>query len=433
MPTAAAAIAPATLAPTSEERALVRALAARKHAIGSLPDQQVRQRAWRDLNGLRPCRPLVWITEIPWHELDAVEPAALRPRCRHPFLREVETALRRELFQWERFPGDMVVLPVLHCRRVGGPDGVYADYGLKPREITWPGAADVQYTPIIDGPEMLERIVRPRVWVDREETARRVRLLEEVVEGAIPVRERGLTTQWHTPWDMAVRWYGVERLMFDMLDRPELVAATCERLCRLTLEVLDEQERLGLLDVGEGAHRVGSGGYGCCDELPGADPGRPVTTRDQWGCGNAQIFSEVSARMHEEFSLRFERPVLARFGLTYYGCCEPLHRKIAMLRTIPNLRKISMSPRADLAVAAASVGRDFVLSYKPNPADLAGDACDDGFVRDHLRQALGRMQGSPCEIILKDLTTVRSDPARLQRWERTVMAVAAEAGAAAPA
>lgn len=286
MPTAAAATAPATLAPTSEERALVRALAERKHAIGSLPEQLARQRSWRDLNGLRPCRPLVWITEIPWHELEAVEPAALRPRCRHPFLREVETVLRRELFQWERFPGDIVVLPVLHCRRVGGPDGVYADYGLKPREITWPGAADVQYTPIIDGPEMLERIVRPRVWVDREETARRVRLLEEVVEGAIPVRERGLTTQWHTPWDMAVR-------------------------------------------------------------------------------------------MHEEFSLRFERPVLARFGLTYYGCCEPLHRKIAMLRSIPNLRKISMSPRADLAVAAASVGRDFVLSYKPNPADLAGDAFDD--------------------------------------------------------
>lgn len=43
------------------------------------------------------------------------------------------------------------------------------------------------------------------------------------------------------------------------------------------------------------------------------------------------------------------------------------------------------------------------------------------------------MQGSPCEIILKDLTTVRSDPARLQRWERTAMAVVAEAGAPAAA
>ena len=63
-----------------------------------------------------------------------------------------------------------------------------------------------------------------------------------------------------------------------------------------------------------------------------------------WGCSNAQIFSEVSPEMHWEFALEHDLRWLERWGLTYYGCCEPLDRKIDLLRRIPNLRKISVSP-----------------------------------------------------------------------------------------
>ncbi len=412
--------------PTREERLVLQELARRKRAIGLLPVQHERQRAWTDLNGLRQVRPLVWINEIPWSELEAADPAALQPRCRHPFLRQTELGLRRELYQWDHFPGDMIVDPFLVCRLVGGPDGSYADYGLKPKEIRKKGAHDVLFQPRIESLDDVQRIRQPRVWVDQEKTERRRKRLEDALEGTIPVVVCGLTTQWHTPWDYAVRWYGVERLMYDLIDRPELVAATCERVCQHTLAVLDEQERLGMLAVGNGNWRVGSGGLGCSDELPAGPLDRPATPRDQWGCGNAQIFSEVSAAMHEEFSLRFERPVIERFGLSYYGCCEPLHRKIPMLRSIRNLRKISMSPKADLRQAAATVGRDYVLSFKPNPAHVAGDAFDEAFVRSYLRQALRDMRGSPVEIIFKDITTVRSDPRRLPAWERIAMEVAAE-------
>ncbi len=416
----------ATSEPTREERRVLQELARRKREIGLLPVQQERQRAWTDLNGLRPVRPMVWINEIPWPELEAADPAALQARCRNPVLRAAETELRRELYQWDHFQADMIVDPFLVYRLVGGPDGSYADYGLKPKEIRKKGAHDVLFQPRIESLDDVQRIHQPRVWVDHEKTERRRKRLEEALEGAIPVVVRGLTTQWHTPWDYAVRWYGVERLMYDLIDRPELVAATCERVCQHTLAVLDEQERLGMLAVGNGNWRVGSGGLGCTDELPSGPLDRPATARDQWGCGNAQIFSEVSASMHEEFSLRFERPVIERFGLSYYGCCEPLHRKIPMLRSLKNLRKISMSPKANLRQAADTVGRDYVLSFKPNPAHVAGDAFDAPLVRAYLRQALKDLRGSPIEIIFKDITTIRSDPQRLHAWERIAMEVAME-------
>ena len=407
-----------------EDFAIIRGLARRKREIGELPCQAATLRRWADLNDRRMVRPQVLIFQIPWQEFETVDPDALRPRCADPWLREVEINLRQELYQWNHFAGDMVVDPFLVCRRVGGPSSVYADYGLQEQQISEAGAHDVLLRPIINSLADVEKICKPRVWVDDAETERRRQLLEEAVAGEIPVVVQGITTQWHTPWDMAVHWYGVERLMYDLIDNPDVVAAVCARMCAITGEVLDEQERLGLLDVGNGNYNVGSGGLGCTDELPATLTGRCATPRDQWGCGNAQIFSEVSEAMHEEFSLQFERPVIERFGLSYYGCCEQLHGKINMLRKIRNLRKISMSPRADLRTGAEAVGRDYVMSFKPNPAHLATDKFDEQLVRRYLAESLTAMRGCNVEIILKDISTARSDPQRLSRWAQLAMEIA---------
>ena len=69
----------------------------------------------------------------------------------------------------------------------------------------------------------------------------------------------------------------------------------------------------------------------------------------------AQMLSTVSPEMLEEFDLDLCRPLFERFGLVYYGCCEPLDRKMAQVRKIPNLRKISMSPWVDEEVGAAAI------------------------------------------------------------------------------
>ena len=406
---------------SANERETLRALGRRKREIGSLPVQGEKARLWRDLNSLRPTRPLVWINEIPWWEMEP-QASELRACGEDPFLASVETALRRELYQWDHFACDMVVEPVIFCRIVGGPDGAYADYGLEAKHIGQAGGLDVLFEPLIHSLDDVAKIHTPRVWFDAEETERRLNLLREIFEGVIEVRRQGIVHQWHTPWDVAVRWYGVERLLMDLCDRPELVSAVAERMCAATAEVLDRQQALGMLDVGSGNWRVGSGGMGFCDELPVAVEGRLVTPRDQWGCGNAQIFSEVSPDMHEEFSLRFERPVMERFGLTYYGCCEPLHRKLGMLGSIRNLRKISMSPKADLATTAETVGQRYVLSFKPNPAQMAPDTFRPEAVRAYLKESLAQMKGAGVEVILKDVTTIRSEPMRLDRWAAVAMA-----------
>ena len=97
-----------------------------------------------------------------------------------------------------------------------------------------------------------------------------------------------------------------------------------------------------------------------------------------------------------------------------------------ILRRVKNLRKISISPWADLEVAAREIGTDYVISFKPNPAYLAHDHWQPELVREYLRSSLERLRGCRVEVILKDISTIRGEPRRLAEWEKVARAVIAE-------
>ena len=75
------------------DRQILHELGRRKCEIGHLPIQQENFERWRRLNRLDPVRPMVWINEIPWHEMNV--DGVLDPRCEDPFLQIVEVELRR--------------------------------------------------------------------------------------------------------------------------------------------------------------------------------------------------------------------------------------------------------------------------------------------------------------------------------------------------
>ena len=177
-------------------------------------------------------------------------------------------------------------------------------------------------------------------------------------------------------------------------------------------------------------HRVQSDrlrGLGYTDELPRPDfDPTHVRAKDLWGHGAAQIFSDVSPRMRWELALQYELRWMTRFGLTYYGCCDPLHRKMRMLERIPNLRKVSMSPWINVDEAVAAVGNRYVFSYKPSPAVLAEDVWHVDKARHELETVLTKAKAHGCvvEVILKDISTVRYQPQRVWEWARMAVEVA---------
>jgi hypothetical protein len=238
------------------------------------------------------------------------------------------------------------------------------------------------------------------------------------------VRLEGKKQIWFAPWDELIRWWGVEDALRDLVDRPAMVETAIVRLVEAYLSELDQWETLGLLTPNADNTRGGSGGYGYTRALPtpeiGPELGAPPALL--WGSATAQIFGSVSARMHWEFGLKHELRWLERWGLTYYGCCEPLDQKAEILGRIPNLRKVSVSPWVNVSRAVAAFGGHYVLSRKPTPAFMAEDRWRPTAARADLRAFLDAAGDCPVEIIMKDVSTVRYQPQRLWEWEQLAMA-----------
>ncbi len=407
------------------EKDILRRLVADLAEIAALPVHREKALLWRRLNDLDSVRPMVWINEIPWHEMDV--DGELTLRCDHPWARDLESTLRRTIYQWRHMPGDMIVGDALECPLAlhSSDFGILEEVDVERTDAASDVVSRHYHIQIRDWPD-LEKIRMPAVTHHEAVTARWEAAMQEIAAGLMPVRRVGQTHIWFTPWDWLIRWWGVQEAMVDMIDRPDFVHAAVERMVDAWMTELDQFVELNALALDCNATRIGSGGYGYAGTLPGEpfDPAR-VGPHNMWGCSNAQIFSEVSPEMHWEFALKHDLRWLRRWGLTYYGCCEQLDGKIDLLRRIPNLRKISVSPwcRTDRAVAA--IGADYVMSRKPTPAIFAEDVWRPEKARADLREFLDRARGGHVELIMKDISTVRREPRRLWEWSRIAMDEAA--------
>lgn len=402
--------------------AIIHELACRVAEIASLPIQKEKMRLWRRLNALDAERPLVMIDQVCWNEMNYGDELVLR--CSDPECRSYEETLRRILFQWNHFPVDMVVESFIRV----------------PKAIHNPGfGVDVHENIVATDPENsvvahqflnqfrtmddLEKVCIPQITHDPAETDRRLAVAHELFDGALEVRPWG-ADPYLSLWDPISTWMGVENAMFALVDQPDLMHGLVGRMTEGYLSMLDQLEGQGLL-CGPQSLIHCTGAY--TDELPapGYNPEKP-RTKDMWMFGLAQMFSTISPGMFKEYEVDYASRICDRFGLVYYGCCDPLDKKMAQVRMIPNVRKVSMSPWVNIERGAAEIGRDFVFSRKPSPAMLAYSAFDPEMVHEDLlatRLACEKYH-CPLEYILKDISTVRYEPERLFNWAKIAMEVA---------
>jgi hypothetical protein len=400
---------------------VLRELAAQAADIAALPAQEEKRRLWRELNGLRPERPMVMIDQVCWNEMDIGD--ELRLCCEDAECRGYEETLRRTLYQWRHFPVDMVVEPFIRVPKAicNSSFGIQVHENIAVLDAT-NSVVGHYYLNQFERVEDLEKLQTPRISHDALETERRLEVAHELFDGLLEVRAEGLDP-YLSLWDPISTWMGVERVLYALVDQPELMHGLVGRMTDGYLAMLDQLEEQGLL-CGPQSLIHCTGAY--TDELPapGYDPARP-RTRDRWMFGLAQMFSTVSPRMFKEFEVEYASRICARFGLVYYGCCDPLDGKMAQVRQIPNVRKVSMSPWVDQERGAAAIGDDYVFSRKPSPAILAYDGFDPAAVRADLETTrdICARQGCPLELILKDISTVRYEPQRLFQWAEIAMEV----------
>ncbi len=408
------------LSPRDKE--ILRRLAGEVAEIASLDIHEEKARLWTKLNDLKSERPMVWINEICWNEMNVDNELTIE--AEHPWAKDQENLLRRTIYKWKHLPADMVVSDYIRCPLVihSTDFGIIEDVDIVKTDET----SDVvsrRFNIQIKEPEDLEKIQMPTVIHNEQATEYQYQAMCEVFKGIMPVTKVGQGHIWFTPWDYLIRWWGIEEAMMDMILRPDMVNAAVSKMVDAWMVELDQFQQMNLLSLDNTNERVGSGGYGYTRQLPG-DDFEPdyVLPHNMWGCSNAQIFSEVSPDMHWEFAIKHDMRWLERFGLTYYGCCEPLDKKVDLLRRIPNLRKISISPWCDIDRAIDEIGLDYVISQKPTPAVFAESQWQPGRARADIRRVLEKAEGQcHIEFIMKDISTVRYEPQRLWDWARIAM------------
>ena len=401
---------------TTMERNILRELAKRVVEVSHRQINADKYALWLKHNRLERTRPLIRVApEGAWCEL--VSDDSLR--CESDFGRKYERDLRQRIYRSEHLKDDTYISNAIWA------DSVFVNtgWGMEPKKIvtnTERGAFSYEHP--LKNPDDFAKMKMPRIHIDEQQSQRNVEALQDVLGDILKVKLA------RTVWDLGVdttlvdtlaSLRGNEQFMMDMYERPEWIHEVMSFMTNAIIELLNDLEKNVDLEIVDDATCDGLGGYYITDELPskGYD-GKRACLRDLWGSSMAQEFVGVSPEMHYEFGLQYQIRLLEKFGLNCYGCCEPLDRKIDHVKRIPNLRRVSISPWADVDISASQLQNKYIFSWKPAPFSLAEPEFNTEIVRADITKAVNAARRHNCifEMTLKDTHTVRNEPKRFEQW-----------------
>lgn len=400
-----------------QDKKILRDLAKQYAEVCAQPVQEERRALWRQHNSLKQTRPLLYVRAFAWHEMPQS-----KCLCGDPFARQYENFFRNHLF-WNELGDDSIFEPWVTVQATRKCQG-WGVSGERHFSDEPGGSFKVDYPikKLID----IDSLQIPWHAIDEEKTSEQVEWLSDAISDIITVNvDRGPAYRMWTGDISTDLGYlrGIEHFMLDMFDNPEGLHRLVGFMRDGILKVHEEAESAG--DWGLCAHQNQAMPY--AEELEDPKANANGVKRSQlWGYMAAQELTAVSPAMHDEFMLQYQLPILKQFGLVAYGCCEDLTNKIDILRQIPNLRRIALSPFANAARCAEQIGRDYVLNYRPSPVDMVSYGFDRNRIRSILKRDLEACRNCHVDITLKDVETVGNDPERVKKWVKIAREVIEE-------
>jgi hypothetical protein len=397
---------------SQKDRQTLRELALQVAELSAGSIQAEKRDLWYRHNALQATRPLIFCDpENGWNEIITRD----QLQCEGTLPRQWEYHLRREIFWGNCMGDDRVIEPYFDIGHIFDR----SDWGMEAIKVGGNDGGSYHWDAPLKNYENFYKLRFPKISIRKEATQDMVELAGETLGDLLPVR---LKSSWW--WTLGLTQdlvfiRGLEQMMYDMYDYPDELHRLMGFLRDAHLDMLDFLEQNRLLSLNNDGTYVGSGGFGYIRELPQKDfDGTCVRTMDMWGFSESQETSEVSPDMFEEFIFPYQLPLLERFGLNCYGCCEALDKRWHIVKRLPRLRRISVSPWANLGNMAEQLGADYIYSMKPSPSDLAVSNMDEEFVRRKLREAIRTTRNCRVEIIMKDNHTIGRNPQNVINWCR---------------
>lgn len=381
------------------------------------PHNEQRRKLHRAVNDLQMIRPVVLMDELPWSELNTEGELTLH--CSDPDFRQAEQFFRQQLYKFRHLRTDMILRPYFPVEKVFHSTGIGIQIDESTR-VTDAGNHIIshEYHDMLSSDEALDALHPAVITYDEAETDRRYQLFGEVFGDLLPLKKVGIDHVTMHPWDDITRYRGVTPLLIDLAENPEFSHRVIQKVSALTMDTNRQFLELGLYDSDPLSLH--------CTPILASDLHPEQGHQDfknLWGRGTAQIFASVSRTMHEEFDLAYMKETIGQCGLVYYGCCEPLDKKVDLVEQIPHLRKIGMTPWADVQVGAEAIGKKYVLSAKANPAAVSVGSLDREALRKEITNILDACakNGCACDLVLKDISSCGHRPENLTEWATLVM------------
>ena len=392
------------------EVAVLQKLANRVAEIAALPIQEKKAKLWTQHNDLKTKEPLIFIDpENGWNE--CIPATSLT--CTDPLARVWEMHLLKQIYWFEVMKDDKVIEGYFNVPYS------YADTGWGLAVLKDGGEGGGSYKvhqTLKDYPHDFPIVHYPEIMIDWQQSDQMLELAQEIFGNILTVRRKN---DWW--WTLGMTWdyinlRGLEDFLCDFIVEPEYIHKMMELLCQGQLDKLAFLEKNGLLSSNNGGAYVCSGGFGYTNDLPQPKDGEAVTCKEMWGFVESQETVSIDPQHYGEFIFPYHKRMADRFGLNGYGCCEPFEVRWEYVRQLPNLRRISVSPWANLAKTKEYLEDHYIASTKPMPTPLAQHTMDEASARKNIQDILSISSQCVVEIIMKDNNTLGKNPKNAARW-----------------
>lgn len=400
---------------TEKDRNTLRELATQYRELCDSEGNVRTLQRWRDLNNMKGDGPMVCTN----CNLLAAEIATEFPRCEieDKNLRGAVSWFHRQL--WDASVGDDRAFFPWFTVRSGmfqHPEGIW---GVEPNRVRDESSRGWRHFPVLKTMADLDRLkaTEHRVLDPMPDRAKR---LEDIFGDILPVHVKRSTI--YPVWggtdlsEAAGAMFGLEELMYALCMEPEMVHRFMAFTRDAVLENLKQGEAAGDWSTADSWYYMTPA---LCDDLPDAAPNtHGAKLKDLAWFTHAQEFEGTSPKMHEEFLLNYQLPILELFGRVTYGCCETLDTKLDILDQIPNMTKVLSGPCSDPAYYPEKVGDRCVISWRPVASNVASEHFDEDVQRQQLREGLAKLKGCQIEVHMHEPMTVQNDPSRIRTWTR---------------
>jgi len=385
--------------------------------ISNKPIQNERRELWRKQNSFQNNTPLIYMRAFAFDEF--FDRKLLK--CEDAFLRSYEYYLNLMKFR-DTIGDDFIIEPWLTLNATYIPS-VENRWGVRVSLSEKMHSGDAaKFIPELIEEEDINRLVSPNHIIDEYTTNLQYKKLQDAIGGLmeIHVSRSSIYSMWNTDisTDLA-KLIGLEQYMWYIFDRPQWLHKILAFMRDAIIKVHNQVEASDDFSLADQINQA----MPYSKELKDPNPSiKGVKRSEMWWFMASQESTGLSPDMFYEFMLQYQIPIVEKFGLSAYGCCEDLTQKIDYLRKIPNLRRIAVSPYANAEKSAEQIGEDYILSWRPNPSSMISTGLDEEFVRKHMRDnfKIFKKNKNHFDITLKDVETINNQPENIAKWVKIV-------------